>query len=57
MDLADHACHADPLVCADGCHEEGIGRFEKILEVRNDGDVDRDLLCGLVGSSDFTSAL
>ena len=39
--LADHACHADPLVSADRCYEERIGRFEYILEMRHDGNADR----------------
>ena len=55
--LADHARHADPLVCANGFYKVAVRRCEYILEMLNNGDVNGDLLCGLVGSSDFTPAL
>ena len=53
MGFADHACHADPLVCANGCDKERARRFQYILEVRYYGDVYGNLLSGLVSSSDF----
>ena len=56
MGFTDHSSHADPLACADGCDKQRVRLFQYLLEMGDHGDIDRDLLCGLVSPSDLAPA-